>query len=131
MNDGRRLPIALAVIFNRKKDKVLLSKRPEHVHLGGLWEFPGGKVFAGESTEQALRRELYEELGVLVQKASPLLCFDHDYPDLKLRLDVWTVEQWRGRPEAREGQEIEWLMISRLKERRFPPANQCILSLLI
>ena len=131
MKHRERLPVALGVIFNHAGDKVLLSKRPQHVHLGGLWEFPGGKLHHGESSEQALRRELYEELGLVVEKASPLMCLEHDYPALKVRLDVWTVEQWQGKPGGRLGQEIEWVMLARLArlgERRFPVASRYIVS---
>ncbi len=128
MHDAERLHIALGVIFNPAKDKVLIARRPEHVHQGGLWEFPGGKLAHAENAEDALKRELSEELGLLLRQAKPLICFEHDYPALKVRLDVWTVEEWQGEPHAKEGQKIEWVTTFQLKEREFPAANRRILS---
>ena len=130
MSGRERLHIAVGVIYNQKKDKVLISKRSADVHQGGVWEFPGGKLELQESTEEALSRELFEELGLILEEASPLICFDYDYPSLEVKLDVWKVERWHGELSGREGQEIEWVVVSELKERKFPEANKLILSML-
>ena len=85
---------------------ILIARRPDHAHQGGLWEFPGGKVEAAESVATALQRELHEELGIAVQAAEPWLQIRHAYPDKTVLLDVWRVTAWRGEPHGREGQPL-------------------------
>jgi len=103
--------------------QVLVARRPEHVHQGGRWEFPGGKLEPGEGRLAGLRRELREEIGVEVESARPLIAVTHDYPERRVHLDVWRVERWRGQPFGREGQAIEWLYLDQLQWRDFPPAD--------
>lgn len=125
---GDRQHIAVGVIFNSAGDKVLLSRRsPDKPH-GGLWEFPGGKSHPGEDVRAALRRELDEELSVVVDEATPLLRIDHDYPGHAVTLDVWRVDAWHGEPGGREGQEIEWVALLELRDRAFPEANHAIIE---
>lgn len=126
--DIKRLRIAVGVIYNGTRDKVLLAKRHAHSDHGGLWEFPGGKCNPGESIESALRRELYEELDLVVERASPLMIIDHDYPNHAVTLDVWEVNDWHGKVIGKEGQHIEWTPIHELGRRKFPAANQAIVS---
>lgn len=121
-----RTHIAVGVIFNPPRDRVLLSRRPDHVSHAGQWEFPGGKLETGESARAALRRELAEELGLVVRDAAPLCCVDHDYPDNPVRLDVWSVTSWEGEAHGREGQETEWVPLASLWQRAFPEANRAI-----
>ena len=116
----------MGVIFNSTRDRVLLARRPAHVSHGGLWEFPGGKLEAGESVQAALRRELDEELNLTVRSATPLFCIDHDYPHIRVRLDVWAVREWSGAAHGREGQETEWVPLAELWRREFPRANRAI-----
>lgn len=123
-----RLHIAVGVIYNDARDKVLLAKRPAHVGHGGLWEFPGGKRKPGESIDAALRRELYEELDLVVERALPLLVIDHDYPGRAVTLNVWEIEDWHGRVIGKEGQHVEWVPIRDLDRREFPAANRAIVS---
>lgn len=123
-----RSHIAVGVIFNRARDKVLLARRPDHLPQGGLWEFPGGKRGEGENIEAALRRELSEELNMSVERATPILKIDHDYPDRAVQLEVWLVEQWRGEVVGREGQTIEWVPIAKLGERECLAANRAIVA---
>ena len=126
--ENERLHIAVAVIFNNKQDMVLLAKRPDHVHQGGLWEFPGGKRRESENIREALKRELAEELGLLVDKAEPFMQVEHDYPELSVLLDVWRVFSWHGDISGREGQEIEWVRVDLLDRKQFPIANQAIVT---
>ena len=109
---------------------VLISKRLQHLHQGGLWEFPGGKVEPGESVYQALCRELYEELGILVEAAEPLIEVEHDYPDRRVLLDVWRVTGFAGQPEGRQGQDFRWVPLCELHDYQFPAANAPILGAL-
>ncbi|PTT03442.1 NUDIX domain-containing protein, partial [Pseudomonas sp. HMWF006] len=84
----KRVHVAAAVIRD-DSGKVLIARRADTQHQGGLWEFPGGKVEADESVETALARELHEELGIVVGAARPLIKVHHDYPDKQVLLDVW------------------------------------------
>lgn len=121
------LHVAVGVIKNTFGE-VLISLRPPSVHQGDLWEFPGGKVEAGESVEQALKRELYEELAIHVETASPLINIHHDYIDLSVNLDVWLVEKFSGVAHGREGQPIQWVLPDKLADFAFPEANKPIIS---
>lgn len=124
-----RLHVVVAVITDTNKC-VLLAKRPQHLHQGGLWEFPGGKVEYGETVEQALIRELHEELGITATEYSPLIQIPFDYPDRSVLLDVWYVTAYSGNPEGREGQTIEWISKSLLHEYDMPAANLPIVNAL-
>ena len=121
----------VAGVIENTQGEILLTRRPDHVHQGGLWEFPGGKCEQGESIEQALVRELKEELDIDVQQARPLIRIDHTYPDQRrVLLDVWRVEHWAGQPWGREQQRMEWCAMKALQDRAFPSANLPILSAL-
>ncbi len=124
-----RLHVAVAVIQG-DDDRVLLSRRPDHLHQGGLWEFPGGKVEAGESVIQALARELWEELGITPSMFRPLIRVHHDYGDRAVLLDVWRVGRYQGAPRGREGQVTEWVSVAQLSQRNFPPANAPVIKAL-
>lgn len=113
-----------------QKDHVLIARRPDHVHQGGKWEFPGGKVEPGEGIEQALRRELAEELGILPTAYEPLITVKHRYPDKRVLLDAWRVSTFQGTPKGREGQIIAWVARTELSKYTFPEANQPIISAL-
>jgi 8-oxo-dGTP diphosphatase len=122
--------VAVGILFNARGE-VLISRRPEHAHQGGLWEFPGGKVENGEAVLTALARELREELGVSVIAAQPLIKVSHAYPDKRVLLDVWRVEGYRGEPRGLEGQPLEWLAPRALAERPFPAADAPIIDALL
>ena len=124
---GTRLHVAAAVLVNARGD-VLVSRRHEDSHQGGLWEFPGGKLEDGEPVRLGLARELREELGIEVQESRPLIQVPHDYADRSVLLDVWRVERWEGEPHGREGQRIEWVPVEGLGERAFPAADAPIIS---
>jgi len=122
-----RLHVAAAVI--RGADgRVLIARRPEHKHQGGLWEFPGGKVEAGETVEAALQRELQEELGIRVSASRPLIQVRHDYPDQQVLLDVHEVAAFAGEPHGAEGQPLAWVTPRELGGYAFPEANRAIVA---
>lgn len=119
---GKIIHVAAAVIHNAAGE-VLIAKRPDHVHMGGYWEFPGGKLEANEPVKVALARELEEELGIRVSEAAPLIQVQHHYPDKSVLLDVWRVHAFSGDAIGREGQAIKWVPTAALDKYRFPDAN--------
>ncbi len=124
-------PVVIAVaVLEDPAGRVLIARRPRHVHQGGLWEFPGGKLEPGERVEQALRRELREEIGVEVGRCRPMLRIRHEYPDKSVRLDVWHCRDWRGEARGREGQAIAWRLPTALRAADFPAADAAILMAL-
>ena len=124
--------VAVGVIFNSKQDQILIAKRPQHLHQGGLWEFPGGKVSSGEAIEHALARELFEELGISDIQAEPLMHILYDYSDKKVYLDIWIIHEFSGQAQGKEGQQCEWVnlqdLLSSQSQYQFPAANQPILE---
>lgn len=127
MKNKRRIHVVAAVIED-KNHQVLIAKRPKHAHQGGLWEFPGGKVETNESPEQALKRELFEELGIRVQAYEPLIQISHDYPDKSIFLDVWRVTDFTGQAYGKENQQTCWINKNELTQYQFPAANKAILD---
>jgi len=130
--------VAVAVIIEH--DRVLIAKRADNVHQPGLWEFPGGKVETGETTEQALSREIQEELGIIIEQAQPLIQIAHQYTDQQVLLDVYRVTHFSGRrydadnnsvrQQGLEGQTVQWLALNELKDYPFPAANSAIIHAL-
>lgn len=110
--------------------RVLLAQRPEGKSMAGLWEFPGGKVEAGEALQHALQRELVEELGVFVQSSRPFMTVDHHYSDLYVRLHFREVTDWHGEPHGREGQPVNWFAVAELGALEFPAANRPVVTAL-
>ena len=119
--------VAVAVIVNQDQ-QVLIAKRPDHVHQGGFWEFPGGKVEANESVLKALSREIKEELNIEIINPVPFIKIKHQYADKSVLLDVWLIQEYLGIPEGMEGQPIHWQKISDLKPAEFPEANMSIIK---
>ena len=119
--------VAAAVICD-SEGRVLVSRRADDAHQGGLWEFPGGKVDGDEDVQSALKREIQEELGVTVERARPLIRVPHEYPDRGVLLDVWKVTAWRGPARGLEGQEIAWVAPDALPDRPFPAADVPIVA---
>jgi 8-oxo-dGTP diphosphatase len=120
----------VAGVIRDQRDRVLIAKRPDHIHQGGLWEFPGGKIEAGETQRQALEREIKEELDLDLAPDGlcPLIAIAHDYPDRRVRLYVWTATEFRGEARGMLGQEIQWVMAEELPSFAFPAANRPIVA---
>ncbi|MNF65553.1 8-oxo-dGTP diphosphatase [compost metagenome] len=123
----KRVHVAAAVIRDAG-GKILIARRADAQHQGGLWEFPGGKVEEGEAVQVALARELHEELGIVVTAARPLITVHHDYPDKQVLLDVWEVSAFTGEPHGAEGQPLAWVTGRELGSYEFPAANQPIVA---
>lgn len=122
----KRIHVMAAVI--ERGDAVFIARRPDHLHQGGKWEFPGGKLESGETPLQGLTRELHEEIGIEVQSAQPLIRIGHDYPDKSVLLDVWRVTAFSGEPHGREGQQVQWVPRTALHTFEFPAANVPIVA---
>ena len=126
----KRIHVVAAVI-DGNLNEILIARRPDHLHQGGLWEFPGGKVEKGETHHQSLVRELQEEINITITSASPMMQISHDYIDKSITLDIWKVIEFEGNPEGAEGQEIRWVSMDELRDYDFPAANQPILQKLL
>ena len=122
---------AVAVGVICRGDHVLIAKRAADVHLGNLWEFPGGKVEAGESIYDGLRRELLEEVGIEVHSAEPLIQVPYQYPEKNVLLHVYIVLHFSGEPRGCEGQPLCWVPRHELRAYRFPLANAAIMDALL
>lgn len=123
------LKVIVGVIEDRDAN-ILLARRPLHLHQGGKWEFPGGKIEPGELPFDALRRELDEELGITIDRAMPLIQVPFHYETLSVLLDVWRVQNFSGEAVGREGQDIRWVSLDSLASMEFPPANHAIVAAL-
>ncbi|SDD67075.1 8-oxo-dGTP diphosphatase MutT [Ruegeria marina] len=112
--------------------RVLLAQRPEGKSMAGLWEFPGGKVEPGETPEQALIRELHEELGINTWASclAPLTFASHSYPDFHLLMPLFACRKWEGVPQSREGQALKWVRARDLREYPMPPADVPLIPIL-
>ena len=122
----KTLQVAVGVIKNAH-GQILISLRKPALHQGGLWEFPGGKLESGETANQALIRELNEELAITVLAPIPLITIKHRYPELTVQLHVFLVEQFTGEAKGNEGQTIKWVAADELTNYQFPAANQAIM----
>ena len=112
------------------RGRVLVARRPDDAHQGGLWEFPGGKLEPGESCVAGLERELWEELGIRVRSSRPLIRIHHDYGDRHILLDVHRVTSYSGEPVGREGQPLAWLAPDAMDPAAFPAADRPIITAL-
>ncbi|HEV3394857.1 MAG TPA: 8-oxo-dGTP diphosphatase MutT [Xanthobacteraceae bacterium] len=110
--------------------RVLLAQRPAGKTMAGLWEFPGGKVEAGERPEDSLIRELKEELGIVVREAclAPLTFASHAYPDFHLLMPLFVCRRWDGTVTPREGQRLAWVRPNRLRDYPMPPADEPLVA---
>jgi 8-oxo-dGTP diphosphatase len=105
--------VVAAALFD-SQDRVLIAQRLPGKHMAGRWEFPGGKIDAGETERDALQRELHEELGIDVLEAVRVLELAHDYPERRVRLSLWHVTRYRGDPQGRDGQALKWVAPAQL-----------------
>ncbi|MDH5822396.1 Nudix family hydrolase [Luteimonas sp. RD2P54] len=121
----------VAAVIADPGGRILLTRRTEGRDLAGLWEFPGGKREPGESPEQALVRELREELGIEAEVGAELIVVPHAYPHKRLRLDVRHVSAWRGTPQGHEGQALAWVPRQRLASYQMPAADRPVVAALL
>lgn len=121
----------VAGVIRDARGRVLLARRTEGRDLAGLWEFPGGKIEPGETAEQALVRELREELGIATRVGRLLAEVRMPYPDKQLRLDVYLIEGYTGTPDGLEGQALAWAPLHKLADYPMPPADGPAVALLM
>lgn len=126
----KRIHVAVGIIVDAH-GRILLAKRPAHLHQGGKWEFPGGKVEQDETVTQALIRELKEEVALNVHASQPFMALSYDYPDKQVLLDIHTVSDFSGTAQRLEGQQIAWVDKTELCHYDFPDANKPILTQLL
>ncbi len=120
----------VAGVLRDAHGRILLAQRGEGRFLAGLWEFPGGKIEGAESPEAALARELFEELGVRMGDARPLITVEHEYPARRVRLEVYEVLEYEGEPSGREGQPLKWLHPEAMSSIPMPPADRPVVQAL-
>ncbi|MBA3519778.1 MAG: 8-oxo-dGTP diphosphatase MutT [Rhizobiales bacterium] len=125
----RLLLVAACALIDADK-RVLITQRPEGKPMAGLWEFPGGKVEEGETPEDAVIRELLEELAISVTKPclAPLTFASHDYPDFHILMPLFVCRRWEGVPVPREAQRLRWVRASRLRDFSMPAADEPLIS---
>jgi len=130
--DGLPTVLVVAVALVDIDNRVLIAKRPEGKPFGGLWEFPGGKVEAGEMPETALVRELQEELDIDITESclAPLTFASHVYDDFHLLMPLFVCRVWHGYLRAKEGQQLKWVQPVRLADYPMPPADRPLVALL-
>jgi 8-oxo-dGTP diphosphatase len=130
---SHKLLLVAAAALIDAHGRVLIAQRPAHKSLGGLWEFPGGKVEPGESPEAALVRELEEELDVIVESDAldPFAFASHAYPDFHLFMPLYLVKDWRGTPVAHAAQALAWVHPPELRAYPMPPADVGLVDRLI
>lgn len=132
---SRRLLLVAAAALIDGQGRVLITQRPQHKQLGGLWEFPGGKVEPGEAPEMALIRELKEELDLTVEPDAldPFAFASHAYPDFHLLMPLYTVDRWSGQPklDPNAAQALAWVRPRDLKGYAMPPADVVLVERLI
>ena len=125
--------LVVAVALIDADDRVLIAQRPKGKQLADLWEFPGGKVDPGERPEQALIRELAEELGIAVKEAclAPLTFASHAYEEFHLLMPLYVCRRWEGFVTAQEGQNLKWVRAQTLRDYPMPPADAPLIPPLI
>ena len=128
-----KLLLVVAAALVDADGRVLVSQRPEGRSMAGLWEFPGGKLESGERPEQALVRELAEELGLAVGEAclTPLTFASHAYPEMHLLMPLYLCRRWKGVAQGREGQELRWMRPCDLSALQMPPADLPLIPTLV
>ena len=110
--------------------RVLIAERLGDGPFQGMWEFPGGKIGAGESAEQALHRELAEELGIGLESSRHFMHLEHEYPDRAVSIDFFLISAWRNEPEGREGQRLRWVEARGLSDANLLPADRPVIEAL-
>lgn len=121
--------IGVAVIWNDQKQILIDRRRPEGA-MGGLWEFPGGKIEPGETIQECIQREISEELGIVIEVGKHLITIDHSYTNLRVTLTVHHCRHLTGVPQPLESDEIRWVSLEELEHFTFPKANTQIIAAL-
>jgi 8-oxo-dGTP diphosphatase len=116
--------LVVAAALYDGEGRVLIARRPDGTHLAGRWEFPGGKVAAGESEAAALARELREELGIEVLACNPVMRLEHAYPERRVQLSMWIVERFAGVPRGLDGQQLKWVAPAQLPSQDLLEADR-------
>ncbi|KAA1179259.1 8-oxo-dGTP diphosphatase MutT [Rhizobium tropici] len=129
---GRKIVLVAACALIDADGRILLAQRPEGKSLAGLWEFPGGKVEAGETPEETLVRELEEELGIQTKIAclAPLTFASHTYETFHLLMPLYICRRYEGIPHGREGQALKWVRPQGLRNYPMPPADEPLIPFL-
>lgn len=129
---GRKILLVAACALVDTDGRILLAQRPEGKSLAGLWEFPGGKVEAGETPEETLIRELEEELGIRTKVAclAPLTFASHSYESFHLLMPLYVCRRYEGIPRGAEGQAIKWVKPQALRDYPMPPADEPLIPYL-
>jgi 8-oxo-dGTP diphosphatase len=127
-----KMILVSAVALIDRDGRVLIAQRPEGKSMAGLWEFPGGKIEGGETPEQALIRELYEELGIETWSSclAPLTFASHRYNDFHLLMPLFVCRKWVGIPRSKEGQNLKWVYVNNLKDFPMPAADIPLIAIL-
>ena len=127
--DHKKLQIVVSIALIDNNDHILISKRPEKKHLSGYWEFPGGKVEKNEAPENAIIREVKEELNVDINNKciAPLSFSEFDYKKFQLLLLLYVCRRWEGEPESMEKNEIKWVKANMLRQFKMPPADDSLI----
>ena len=128
-----KLLLVVACALVDADNRILVAQRPEGKALAGLWEFPGGKLDAGERPEEALIRELDEELNITVKPEclAPLTFASHAYPEFHLVMPLYICRRWEGQVQSKEGQALKWLRPAKLRDIAMPPADEPLIPHLI
>ncbi|ROR05152.1 8-oxo-dGTP diphosphatase [Erwinia sp. JUb26] len=121
------LHIAVGIIRDAQK-RIFLTQRSADSHMANKWEFAGGKLELGETAEQALKRELNEEVGIDAVSFLPFMTIKHQFDDRHVTIEFFIVEEWLGEPYGREGQPQRWIAQSELVAEEFPPANAEVIA---
>lgn len=122
----KKLQIAVGIIRN-PQNQIFITQRAADAHMANKWEFPGGKIEAGETSEQALVRELQEEVGIIPLSATLFDKLEYQFPDRHITLWFWLVESWEGEPWGKEGQPGSWVELQVSDAEKFPPANEPVI----
>jgi len=125
----RLLLVAACALIDQEK-RVLIAQRPAGKPMAGLWEFPGGKIEEGETPEDTVIREMFEELSVKVTKPclAPLSFTSHNYQEFHILMPLFICRRWEGIPVPREAQQVKWVRANRLRDFQMPPADETLIS---
>lgn len=130
---ARRLVLVSACALVDVDNRILLAQRPVGKSMAGLWEFPGGKIEIGETPQEALIRELHEELGIITWETclAPLTFASHSYDEFDLLMPLFVCRKWEGYPSSKEGQALKWVRAKNLRDFDMPKADEPLIPALI